>query len=527
MSDQEALLLLEEVSRLREKNTHFTEQISELTSVIENKDQTIRAQQKQLNELLKRIYGRRSEKLDPDQLVFGQMILDAENNNHPLNEPIDNAVKEEIIREHIRRSHPGRRPLPEHLKRVEHYLDIEEKDKFTADGKERPVIGHDITEKLDYQPCSLIVHRYIRPKYGADDDIAGSGVKQAPMPDGPIEKCLAEPGLLAHIITEKYEHHTPLYRQEVKFERLGVPVNRKTMSGWMGNVATRLKPLFDHMREIMLRHDIALNDDTPVKVLDPGSGKTHRGYLWCTVGGEDLKSTLYNFTMSRSREGPSEFFKGYKGFLLTDDYAGYNQVIEAEDIVPVACWAHVRRYFKEAQDSHPKKATEILVLISRLYEIEKKAKHISAQERLEIRHKQSRRQLAKIMLWLRKHRDYFLPKSPLALAIRHALKLRRELTRYTTDGRLPIDNNLTENGIRPIALGRKNWLFLGSEAGGETAAILMTFCATCRNLKINTWEYLTDILRRINTHPMSKIDELLPDRWKELRQAASNPESQP
>ncbi|NCC62005.1 MAG: IS66 family transposase [Verrucomicrobiae bacterium] len=507
---------------LQEEITYLQEQISELTKVIETKEQTIRAQQKHLNELLKRIYGRRSEKLNPDQLVFNEMILGAEENTYPQNKPIDNAVKEKIIREHIRRSHPGRRPLPEHLKRIEHYLDIDEKEKFTADGKERPVIGHDITEKLDYQPCSLIVHRYIRPKYGADDDIDGSGVKQASMPDGPIDKCLAEPGLLAHIIVEKHEHHTPLYRQEVKFDRLGVSISRKTMSGWMYGCAQSLKPLYDYMREIMLRHDIALNDDTPVKVLDPGSGKTHRGFMWCTVGGEDLKYTFYNFTMSRSREGPSEFFKGYTGFLMTDDYAGYNQVIQTESIMPLTCWAHVRRYFKIAQESHPKKATEILVLIAQLYDIEKKAKYVSAQERFEIRQKKSRRQLAKIMLWLRAHRNCFLPKSPLALAIHHALKLRRKLTRYTVDGRLPIDNNLTENGIRPIALGRKNWLFIGSEAGGETAAILLTFCATCRNLKINTWEYLTDVLSRINTHPMSRIDELLPDRWQDLRQAASH-----
>lgn len=510
---------------LQEENTYLKEQISELTNVIENKKQIISAQQKQLNELLKRIYGRRSEKLDPDQLLLNQVIIEAEKNIPKKTDPEETKIKEKLVREHIRRNHPGRRPLPEHLERIEHYLDIDEKDKFTADGKERPLIGFDITEKLDYRPCTLFVNQYIRPKYGADDDIDGTGVKQAPMPNTPIDKCLAEPGLLAHVAVEKYEHHTPLYRLEVKFNRLGVPISRKTLAGWMYGVGQSLKPLFDYMREMMLKSDIALNDDTPVKVLDPGSGKTHRGYLWCTVGGEDLKYRLYNFTMSRSREGPSEFFKGYKGFLMTDDYAGYNQVVETEEIIQLACWAHVRRYFTNAQESHPKKATEILVLIARLYDIETKIKHASAQERLKIRRKESRRQLAKIMLWLRAHRDCFLPKSPLALAIHHALKLRRKLTRYTMDGRLPIDNNLTENGIRPIALGRKNWLFIGSEAGGETAAILLTFCATCRNLKINTWEYLTDVLSRINTHPMSRIDELLPDRWQELRQAASLSES--
>jgi hypothetical protein len=277
----------------------------------------------------------------------------------------------------------------------------------------------------------------------------------------------------------------------------------------MGGCAEALQALYDYMREVMLKCDIALNDDTPVKVLDPGTGKAHQGYLRCTVGGEDLKYTMYNFTMSRGRAGPSEFFKGYKGFLLTDDYAGYNEVVGAEAIVSVGCWSHARRYFKDAQDSHPRAANEILVLIARLYAIEQKVKNDGAQRRLEIRRKESRPQLARILLWLRARRKAFLPQSPLARAIRHALKIRRELPRYTTDGRLPIDNNLAENGIRPVALGRKNWLFLGSETGGETAAILMTFCATCRKLKINTREYLSDVLTT-NQHPPDVKDRRTP-----------------
>ena len=221
------------------------------------------------------------------------------------------------------------------------------------------LIGLDITEKLDYRPAVFVVNRYIRPKYGADDDIEGVGVKQHPPVEGPIDKCLGEPGLLAYIIVEKYEHHTPLYRQELKFERLGIELSRNTMGGWMVKCAGVLKPLYERMREWVLRYDIALNDDTPVKVLDPGSGKTHQGYLWCTVGAEGLKYTMYNFTMSRGREGPSEFFKGYKGSLLKDDYAGYNELIGNEEIVEIGCWAHARRYFKEAQDTHPKAANEV------------------------------------------------------------------------------------------------------------------------------------------------------------------------
>jgi transposase len=516
MFNREAALL-EENARLKEERTCLKEQLNEYEQLHTRQQATIKALQERIKGYIRRIYGRRSEKIDVTQMVFDDIILAAEKCLNPGEPAPHPDIVEEKVREHIRRKHPGRKPLPPELERVEHYLDVPEEEKYTAAGKERPLIGVDISEKLDYRPCVFVVNRYIRPKYGADDDIAGSGVKQHPPVGGPVDKCLAEAGLLAHIITEKYEHHTPLYRQEVKFERLGMDVSRKTMSGWVGACANVLKPLYERMREKMLKFDIVLNDDTPVKVLEPGTGKTHQGYLWCTVGGEDLKYTMYNFTMSRSREGPSEFFKGYKGSLLTDDYAGYNEVVGNEEIVPVGCWAHARRYFKEAQETHPKAANEVLILIARLYKIEQKIRNAPAAERLQVRRKESRPQLARILLWLRSRKHTYLPQSPINKAIEHTLKIRCTLTRYTTDGRLPIDNNLAENGIRPVALGRKNWLFLGSEAGGRSAAILMTFCATCRKLKINTWEYLKDVLQRINAHPMSCIDELLPDRWQDLR----------
>jgi transposase len=532
MSDREAALL-EENTRLKEKQSllikeqshlieerdHLKEQIEEFERLNGSQQATIKALQERIKGYIRRIYGRKSERIDVTQMVFDDIILAAEKCLNP-NEPAPHPdIVEEKVQEHIRRKHPGRKALPPELERIEHYLDIPEKDKKTADGKDRPIIGIDISEKLDYRPAVLVVHRYIRPKYGANDDIEGIGVKQHPPVEGPIDKCLAEPGLLAHVIVEKYEHHTPLYRQELKFERLGIELSRNTMSGWVVKCAGALKPLYERMREVMLSYDIVLNDDTPVKVLDPGSGKTHQGYLWCTVAAEGLKYTMYNFTMSRGREGPSEFFKGYKGYLLKDDYAGYNELISNEEIVEIGCWTHARRYFVEAQDTHPKAANEVLVMIAGLYNIEKRIKNDTADERLKMRQKESRPKLAKILLWLRKNKKTFLPQSPINKAIAHALKIRCTLTRYTNDGRLPIDNNLAENGIRPIALGRKNWLFLGSEDGGETAAILMTFCTTCRKLKINTWAYLTDVLRRINTHPMSRIDDLLPDHWQQLRQA--------
>ena len=514
MSSLEAALL--------EENKFLKEQINELSEVIQRKDATIQAQVARIKEYIRRIYGQRSEKIDPAQMVFDDVILAAEKCIRPEQKRLPADIVEEKVREHIRRKHPGRKPLPAELERVEHYLDIPEEEKLTADGKERPLIGLDITEKLDYRPCVFVVNRYIRPKYGADDDIEGSGVKQHPPLEGPVDKCLAESGLLAHIIVEKYEHHSPLYRQEIKFERQGIDISRQTMAGWMAQCADVLKPLYERIRGEILSYDIVLNDDTPVEKLEPGSGSTRTTRLWCTLGGKDLKYTMYNYTLSRGREGPLEFFKGYKGYFVSDAYGGYEELFRSsEDIRNVACWTHARRYFKQAQDTSPKAATEILMLMARLYQIEEQVKKNDPEYRLKTRRKQSRPQLARILLWLRKNKNGYLPQSPMNQAIQYALKIRKKLTLYTKDGRLPIDNNLAENSIRPIALGRKNWLFVGSESGGHTAAILMTFCTTCRRLKINTWEYLKDVLQRINAHPMSKIDDLLPDRWQELRQSAS------
>ncbi|MFT5170229.1 MAG: transposase [Candidatus Omnitrophota bacterium] len=475
-------------------------------------------QVQRIKDYIKKIYGKgHSEKLDPSQMVFDDVILAAEKYGAPDREAVNPEIVEEKVQAHIRRRHSGRKPLPPELERIEHYLDIPKEDKFTVDGKERPLIGLDITERLDYQACSFVVHRYVRPKYGADDNIEGSGIKQHPPVDVPIYKCSAESGLLAHIITEKYEHHTPLYRQEQKYSQHNIDISRKTMAGWMGQCAQVLKPLYDQMHQEILKYDIVFNDDTPVEMLDPGSGTTKTTRMWCTVGGEDQKYCMYNFILSRGREGPLKFFKDYNGYFMSDAFASYEPLFKKEDVNSLSCWAHARRYFKEVQDSSPKAATEMLTRIAQIYKIDKKIKHFDDKRKLHVRRKESRSKLAKILLWLRKNKHTHLPKSPMYKAIHYFLNIRRRLTRYTTDGRLLIDNTLAENGIRPIALGRKNWMFVGSENGGHTAATLMTFCMTCRKLKINSWVYLKDVLQRINSHPMSKIDELLPHRWQEIQ----------
>lgn len=342
------LSLPEENQALKEQVRHFKEQIDELTIVIQRRDSTISAQQRQLNELIQRIYGRKSEKLHPDQLLLENFLLEADKNQPAPAEPVE-VVKEQKVKEHTR-VHRGRTPLPEHLKRVDHYLDVAaEERKCKSCAKELKHIGDDITERLDYSPSSLLVNRYIRPKYACGDcQCDGCGVKQHGPARGPIDKCEADSGLLAHVIEEKYEHHTPLYRQELKFNRQGMDLSRQTMADWMAGCAGALKPLYERMHEEVLKHDIVLNDDTPVEMQEKGLGTTRTSRLWCTVGGENLKYTLYNFTLGRGREGPLEFFKDYQGNFLSDAYGGYNELLKSPTIRHVGCWAHARRYFVKA-----------------------------------------------------------------------------------------------------------------------------------------------------------------------------------
>jgi transposase len=390
-------------------------------------------------------------------------------------------------------------------------------------------IGNDVTERLDYQPSSLFVNSYVRPKYACGDSACdGCGVKQHPTPEGPIDRCEADAGLLAHVIEEKYEHHNPLFRQELRFERQGVAISRQTLGDWVSGCAIALGPLYELMKEKILKHDIVLNDDTPVDMRDGPSPGIQTARMWATVGGENFKYTLYNFTTDRCKEGPLEFFKNYQGYFMSDAYAGYGglgkpptkEEVTAYIVNHLACWAHARRYFIDAQSTSPRAASEVLVLIAKLYGVEAETKHLSSEARLAVRWKESTLLLAKIKKKLEDHIPGHLPQSPMRKAINYTLGLWTELNVYLQDGRLPIDNNLAENAIRPIALGRKNWLFVGSAAGGHTAAVLMTFTATCRKNKINTWGYLKDVLQRIQAHPASRLHELLPDQWQQLQTAA-------
>jgi transposase len=506
------------IEALLERNALLESQIQQLTETFEAR---IRVMQHRMDDLLRRVYGRSSEKLDPGQLLFQDVLLDADKQTNPAQ---DTVAVTTVVKEHTRHNH-GRSSLPEHLPRVEHVQDLADDKKVCTCGKPLKNIGTDVTERIDCQPASLFVNAYVRPKYACPDcNCDGCGVKQAPTPEGPIERCEADAGMLAHVIDEKFEHHTPLFRQELKLQRMGVAISRQTMADWMAGCAKALAPLYELMRREILAYDLVLNDDTTVDMRDGPEPGIRTARFWATVGGEGLRYTLYNFTLDRGSGGPKEFFKGYRGYFVSDAYAGYNGLFKPvdespPDIINAACWAHARRHFVKAEDSAPRAAMEILTFIAMLYKIEAGIKHDTSEKRLAVR----RRDAAPIILkkirpWLEKNLATHLPQSPMRQAIGYSLGIWKELNVYLLDGRIPIDNNLAENAIRPIALGRKNWLFVGSETGGHTAATLMSFTATCRKNKINTWAYLKDVLQRIQSHPASRLHELLPDQWQVARQ---------
>lgn len=507
------------IETLLKQNAFLEAQIQQLTETFEAK---IAAMQRRMDELLRQVYGRKSERIHPEQLLMPDILLEADRNARPG--AGDAPVVTTVVKEHIRHQH-GRSPLPEHLPRVEHVLDIAAEEKTCSCGRALKHIGDDVTERIDCRPSSLFVNSYRRPKYACPDcDCDGCGVRQHPTPEGPIERCEADAGMLAQVIAEKFEHHTPLYRQELKLQRQGVEISRQTMADWMAGCADALRPLYELMRQKILSYDIVLNDDTPVDMRNGPEAGIRTARFWATVGGEEFKYTLYDFTLDRGSDGPEKFFKGYQGYFVSDAYAGYNGLFKPvdespPDIINSACWAHARRHFVKAQDSAPRAATEILTWIAMLYKIEVGIKHDPPKKKRAVRQQNAAPILEKkIKPYLEAGLAAHLPQSPMRQAIGYTLGIWKELNVYLQDGRIPIDNNLAENAIRPIALGRKNWLFVGSETGGHTAAVLMTFCATCRKNKINTWAYLKDVLQRINAHPAKRLYELLPDRWQLSRQ---------
>jgi len=504
------------------KIIELIEQMKILTEKVSNQQATIERQQRYINQLLERLRSTKSERFDPSQMQFDALVIDAldkaaagQAEEPPTKEDVSNDDDDKPSRP--RRSY-NRLPMPEHIERTDIIQDIPESQKQCDGCHDKLIkIGEEVTERLDYTPAVLKVNRYIRPKYACSDSTCeGSGVKIATAPHVLIEKSTADAGLLAQVLVSKFYDHLPLYRQEYIFQRYGVNISRQTMWDWESQVADGLKPLLEMLKKDALSSGIVLSDDTPVRLLAGGEPGSSTGRMWVSLGGEDLNLCVYDFTRNRGREGPLLFFKSYRGKLLADAYSGYEPLFNAnKDIIPAGCWTHTRRYFYDSLDSVPDAASQMLVLIKELYKVEEKARELSAKERLEMRQCSSVPQMAKIEEWVNEHLGKWLPKSPMGEAMQYIDNQWERLQVYLSDGRLPIDNNAAERSIRPLAIGRKNWMFFASESGGHAAAVILSFMQTCKLLKIDPWKYLRDVIARIAGHPASSLHELLPHVWKQ------------
>ncbi len=474
--------------------------------------------------ILRRYYGPRSEKFDPRQLLlFGQKIDQA-----PLDvASIEDEAGEKLVARRIkRRDKHGRQQLPEHLERIEIEHDLDDKS-CPACGCERCRIGSEISEQLEYFPANFKVLKHIRHKYACakcDQDGYNPNIAVAQKPAQPIEKGLPGPSLLAHIITSKLGDHLPLYRLERIFERQKVHIARSTMCAWMRCAGELVTPLVELMIQRVRQSKVIHTDDTPVPIQSPGQKQCRKGRIWCYLGDGENPYTVYDYTPNWSRAGPAKWLEGYAGYLQADAYGGYDGIFHEGEVTEVACWAHARRKFYDAQDSDERRSLEMLALVVKLYAIEREAREADDAARLALRQERSVPVLAQIKSWLDTEQELVLPRSPIALAMQYARNQWDALATYTTQGFLNIDNNASERALKRVALGRKNWLFAGNDAAAENHARLWSLIASCDRHKIDPQRYLTSVLAKIGQTPGDDLGQFLPDVWK--AEDAAEPMSQ-
>jgi len=353
--------------------------------------------------------------------------------------------------------------------------------------------------------------KHIRHKYACnqcDADGYDPNIQTASKPPQPINKGLAGPSLLAHVITSKLGDHLPLYRLERIFARQQVHVARSTMCAWMRCAGELVKPLVELMAQRVRQSAAIHTDDTVVPIQSPGQKQYRKGRIWCYLGDAAHPYTVYDYTPNRQRAGPAQWLTGYSGYLQADAYGGYDGIYHSENVTEVACWAHARRKFYDAQDSDGERAAQVLTLIGELYAIEREAKEDAA--RLQVRQERSLPVLTRIKAWLDTEQGSVLPRSPMAKAIQYALNQWDALTTYTTHGFLNIDNNPAERALKRVAIGRKNWLFAGNDQAAENHARLWSLIASCERHRVDPQRYLTSVLAKIGQTP---VEQFLPDVW--------------
>jgi transposase len=563
--------------------------VLELLNSLHERDRDLDGLRHRINLLLRRLYGPRGERIDPNQLLlFAEMAASQETAPAPT-EQAAAANPQRRCRPH------GRRRLPEDLPREAQHHELSEAERVCQEcGQPRIDIGTDRGEQLDYRPASLFVvehfiHKYVCPRCSrqpapgqgqpahpaqdaermpprepgpqpplpppartpalrpsdaepeqqpllprpADPSARpqpparpgqrpgpGEVVIAAPRPAQPIAKGLPGPGLLAHLIVSKYTDHMPLHRLERAYERQGLFLHRSTLCDWLGACADLLRPLYDLMVRVVLQSHALHTDDTTVKLQELVTHRLSTARLWVYLGDAGHPYNVFDFTVTRKRDGPEQFLANYRGYLHADAFSGYDHLYlpdphtAAARILEVACNAHARRKFYEARTSDALRSHQALAYYRQLYELERQAKEFSEAQRLEMRRDLAVPILGRFHQWLEAQRPDVLPKSPMGEALGYALNNWAALVRYTEAGFLAIDNNAAEREMKRVAIGRKNWLTVGSPRGGRTAAVLFSLTSTCRRLGVEPWAYLQDVLLRLPATPVGQLGHLLPDLWQ-------------
>lgn len=410
---------------------------------------------------------------------------------------------------------PRRQPLPEHLRRVEHRHDPENTTCPTVGcGLAMVRIGEDVSERLDIVPAEFFVQRHVRGKWACK---CCQVLVQESVAPQIIDKGMPTSGLLAHTLVSRFVDHIPYYRQEQINARSQVHTPRSTLAAWSGAAGAGLQPLFDAHRAFVLGAQVLHADETPVRMLDPGAGKTAKAYMWAYARGEHdaTPGVVYDFCVGRGAKYPMAFLEGWSGTITCDDYKGYDPVFRAEDRTEAGCLAHARRKFDElAKANASPVAMQAVQRIAGLYRIEKEAREMTAPDRLRLRQQHAQPLWNELHVWLRLERTRVADGSSIAAALDYSLKRWNALGRFLHDGNVSIDNNHVENLMRPWAMGRKAWLFCGSELAGQRAAMVMSLVQSAKLNGHDPWAYLKDVLERLLAHPNNRIDELLPHRWQ-------------
>ncbi|MDB5311550.1 MAG: Transposase family protein [Gemmataceae bacterium] len=538
--------------------------VRELLDQLRSRDRELSGVRHRLDQLLRRLYGPKGETFRPDQPGLFELLDEAAAETAGPAAPQPATPPAEPMPTRSKRTGHGRRPLPEDLRRERVVYDVPDADKVCPCCQApRVAIGQDTSEQLDYQPAKLFVREHVRLKYACPNCTKAAAVPEppspttpgsasldlvdAPPPSGctsstpaaigstvvvvaskpaqPIDKGLPGSGLLAFVITSKYCDHLPLHRQEMIIGRMGVELSRSTLCGWMAASADLLRPLADAMLADVLLSRVVQTDETRLPVQEQGNTKTKSGRLWTFVGDRDHPHTAYLYTATKARDGPAAILKDYKGFLQADAANVFDGFYRPGDIVEVGCWAHARRYFHDARSSDAARAAEALARIGFFYDVEREAKTIIDDQKLDgpradalrwkMRQEQTRPKIDAFKTWLDAQALLVLPKSPIAQAINYARNHWEALLRFTQRGFLNIDNNASERALRPAALGRKNYLFTGSDEGGRTTAVLYTLTQTCRRHGIDPFAFLRDVLTRLPQAAFRDLADLFPHRWAE------------